>query len=346
MISGLRLAGIGVGLALLFILSRNKQMRRSDFVLGRMVAFSLLGISLLPQIVAVPAFLLSLDGTHHTRIITVLLLAVTALGVVLMGQRSLGGKTAIRLHQLVDDLALEDFRREYGEVSLGPVAVIIPAYHEAENIGQVLKEIPREVLGQPVSVLVVVDGSRDGTREVASRQGAYVCQARVNRGGGAALRLGYQVAVQRGVRYVVTLDADGQHVPSEMAGLLEPLLAGEADFVQGSRRLGVYHQDDAVRLMGVYLYGWLISFLTGQKITDSSNGFRAMRSDVVEHLSLREDQFYSSEMLIGAIRKGYRVLERPVTVRRRHSGSSKKGKNLVYGYHYMTVILRSWLREM
>ncbi len=89
----------------------------------------------------------------------------------------------------------------------------------------------------------------------------------------------------------------------------------------------------------------MLSLLTKQRITDSSNGFRALRADLLLRLNLQEDQYYSPELLLKASKKGYKVLERPVTILQRHSGESKKGKNLVYGYRYMKAILKAWLSE-
>ena len=105
--------------------------------------------------------------------------------------------------------------------------------------------MPAEVCGVRTEVLVVDDGSRDGTGDVAAEHGALVARHVINRGGGAALRTGYRLMSNPGPQIVVTLDADGQHLPAEMARLVEPVLDGEVDMAHGSRVLG--HADRNTR---------------------------------------------------------------------------------------------------
>ncbi|HUY85713.1 MAG TPA: glycosyltransferase family 2 protein [Acidimicrobiales bacterium] len=245
----------------------------------------------------------------------------------------------------IDQLALEDFASRYGNLRLATVTVLIPAYQEENNIASVIDEIPSIILGMPVDVLVVTDGCNDATAEVARRCGAYVCEVPANRGQGAAYKLGYRLAIECGTQYVVTLDADGQYDPKDIANLLYPVLAGEVDFAQGSRLMGNAERDDSFRMAGVYFFGWLISLLLGQRVTDSSNGLRVMRSEVPETVRLSEDQYQSSEMLIGAVRCGFIYAEFPVQVRRRKSGNSKKAKNFLYGLQYLRVVLKSRFRR-
>jgi hypothetical protein len=180
---------------------------------------------------------------------------------------------------------------------------------------------------------------------VARAHGAVTCVVPVNRGQGAALRLGYHLAADRGARFVVTTDADGQYDLAELPLLLEPLLAGEADFVTGSRRLGANESTDPVRRLGTRVFAALVSVLTGHRVTDTSFGFRAMRADILGDLTLTQLQYQSAELLIGVLSRGYRVVERPMTMRRRAQGRSKKGGNLVYGARYARVVVGTWWRE-
>lgn len=245
---------------------------------------------------------------------------------------------------LTDWLAVERFDQTYERPDLSGVTVVIPAFNEACTLEQTLSAIPSLVGGMPIHTLVVSDGSDDDTPRIAARSGAYVCHSPLRRGQGAALRLGYHLAQRCGSRYVVTIDADGQYLPSEIERLLQPVMDGVADFVQGSRRLGAYELESGLRIVGVFLFGWIISLLTHHPITDSSNGFRAIRTDVLGQLTLKEDQYHASELLLGSILKGYRVIERPVTMLKRQGGHTKKGRSLLYGIHYARVILRTWLR--
>jgi Glycosyl transferase family 2 len=231
------------------------------------------------------------------------------------------------------------------DLTFPPVAVLIAAYNEADGIGAVLDAVPARCCGLDVASLVVVDGATDGTAEVARAHGAVVCAVPVNRGQGAALRLGYHLAAQRGARFVVTTDADGQYDLAELPVLLEPLIAGTADFVTGSRRLGANESTDPVRRLGTRVFAGLVSLLTRQRITDTSFGFRAMRAEILSQVTLTQPQYQSSELLIGVLSHGYRVAERPMTMRRRTQGRSKKGGNLAYGARYARVVVGTWWRE-
>ena len=166
----------------------------------------------------------------------------------------------------------------------------------------------------------------------------------INRGGGSALRAGYQIAIENRVPIVVTLDADGQHDPSEIGKLVEPILNDEADFVNGSRILGSYEKESVIRSTGVVFFNWLITILMGERITDSSNSFRAIRTQIFSQLTLSQDQFHTSELLIDAIKKGARVKEVGITIRKRQSGTTKKPRSLKYGWGFMKAILGTWLR--
>ncbi len=244
----------------------------------------------------------------------------------------------------VDEAALAAFTAEYG-AGLPPVAVVIAAYNEEDGIGDVVASIPQTVAGLDTATIVVVDGAADDTAAVARKHGALVCDVPVNRGQGAALRLGYRIAREGGAAYIVTTDADGQYDSAQIERVLAPILRDEADFVTGSRILGRQETYDRVRRLGVHVFAWLVSRLTGQRITDTSFGMRAMRAEVTAAVTLRQPQYQASELLISVIAKGYRVMEVPATMRVRAAGTTKKGGNLVYGYRYLRVVVGTWWRE-
>ena len=252
-----------------------------------------------------------------------------------------GGSTESELYneqepQFVADLAGR---------SLRPLVVVIAALNEEEAIGAVLDRVPPDVCGQAVDVLVVDDGSTDTTTAVARAHGVLVTQLPYNRGHGVALRLGYRLARQHGARYIATLDADGQYDPVQLLELLAPLVAGEADFVNGSRRLGAALTTDRVRKSGVVVFGALLSMLTGRRITDPASGYRAMRAEVTGAVTQTQPQYQTSELLIGAILGGFTVVEAPVTMYPRAAGTTKKGRNLAYGARFFRVIVETWWRE-
>ncbi|HUB07705.1 MAG TPA: glycosyltransferase family 2 protein, partial [Myxococcales bacterium] len=217
----------------------------------------------------------------------------------------------------LETAAIEDFRKAHPSLQLGPIAVVIPSYREAGSIAGTLERIPKEIAGHAVRTLVVVDGPDDGAARIAVDHGAYATGTGGSgpRGQGAALRLGYRIAVAHGAAYLVTIDADGQYLPEEIPAVLAPLLAGEADFVSGSRRLGENGSPDRVRTLGVYVYAAVISALTGRHVTDPAFGLRAMTAEVARTVTLRQPQYQASELLIGAAMHGYRLAERPGTIR-------------------------------
>jgi hypothetical protein len=264
-----------------------------------------------------------------------------------LGFTALTAASRRRLTAYPDDTdsgAREDFTARHGEVEMAPVVVVIAAYNEAGGIGPVLEKMPEECLGLPVDVLVVVDGGTDDTAGIAAGHGAYVCVAPRNRGQGAALRLGYHLAAESGAKYVLTTDADGQYDNSEMAELMHPLLDGSADFVTGSRRLGYEEADSRVRWLGVRFFALLASVLTWRRVTDTSFGFRAMHAELACTVPLNEPQYQSSELLLGVTARGARVVERPMSMRLRGDGKSKKGGSLVYGANYARVMTGTWWR--
>ncbi|MBA2530493.1 MAG: glycosyltransferase family 2 protein [Nocardioidaceae bacterium] len=271
--------------------------------------------------------------------------AAGALGVtgLLRGRRGLAA--SLPQTDEVDAAARADFAKRYGVPSLGPVAVVIAAYNEAEGIPDVLATLPGHVCGLHADVIVVDDGSSDGTAAALVGTGAHVVACPVNRGQGAALRLGYRVAREHGADYVITTDADGQYDVDDFSPALAPILADRADFVTGSRIVGRQHTRDKIRRLGVHTFAWLATLLTGQRFTDTSFGLRAMRAEVTAKVTLNQPQYQSSELLLGAVSHGYRVLEVPGTMHSRSSGSTKKGRNLVYGSHYARAMGGTWWRE-
>ncbi len=244
------------------------------------------------------------------------------------------------------DRARVEFDAHHGDVRFGPVVALVAAYEEEQNLGDVLKAMPSFIGDLEVSTLVVVDGGRDHTDQVARDAGVFTCVLPVNLGQGMALRLGYQLAVANGARYVVTLDADGQNDPGEMATMVQPLVDGTADFVIASRRLGVDHTTDRFRRAGVTLYAWILNTLLSQQLTDSSNGYRAFTTELLEDVAphLIQSQYQTAEVVITAASRGWRITERPTVWHPRASGTSKKGGNLFFGLQYARVIATTFYR--
>ncbi len=219
-----------------------------------------------------------------------------------------------------------------GQVPTVPplVAVVIPALNEAGKIGRVLDKMPRD--GR-FEAIVVDDGSSDGTGDEARARGAaVVLRHDVRQGVGAAIRDGFDEAARRGRRYIALLAGDDQHEPSELAGALDTLRAGNAAYVAGSRWMGGGRVIGitAGRSWGTRFYSLCFSVLAFRRVTDATNGFRVFRASLLDDpkINLRQTWLSSYDLepylLFKVIRRGYRVVEVPMTVRyHRREGYSK-----------------------
>ncbi len=338
---------VGIVVAVLiggYAIWRRRQLRNADVLI-------LLGIALAILIVSateIPDALLSafsFERENGTRIVGVAVFAIIVLFLLVLRALSQGSRITRELSAVLEGLAWEQFRvGGHPERFRDKVAVLVPAYNEADNVGAVLDRIPAEVCGVQTAVLVVDDGSRDGTDEVAGAHGAIVARHVINRGGGAALRTGYRLLADSGARIVVTLDADGQHLPEEMERLVRPVLEGEVAMAHGSRVLGTAERNHPAREAGIVFFNKVVSLITRTHVTDCSNGYRAVRADVLPQLVLRQEQFHTSEFMIEAIKRGIPAKEVPVTVVSRLSGHSKKPAVVRYGMGFANAIVRTWLR--
>ncbi|MCB0153214.1 MAG: glycosyltransferase [Anaerolineae bacterium] len=334
---------------LIFSVSRYRagKFRRLDLLIGLVLSTALMLTSLYPNALNYLLGLFSFEPGYGGRLIGLLVLSNFVIYLFLLRLIGQTNSTERNLSRLVKAIAKAQYREEYRqnfESGTAPLQIIIPAYNEAENIGLVLQKIPEQVLGLDVGVIVVVDGATDRTEAIARGLNMPVVAHQINRGGGAALKAGYELALEKQAQIVVTMDADGQHDPTEIADLVRPILEDEADLVNGSRVLGHYEKDHQVRAAGVFWFNQLISLLTWTRITDASNAFRAVRASELTKLDLRQDQFHASELLIDALKKGLRVQEVPITIRRRFSGESKKPPSLKYGWGFAKAIITTWLR--
>jgi hypothetical protein len=347
-LSLLRIAGLIV--AIVFVVAGLRRLRRAGrgsrlpgvLLTGAGIALGVVAAD--PDLVRPLQDVLGLEGAPLGRLVTVLILAVAGCFVLILYALGRADRANQRLSRLVRALSAAQLEVRRGDTAWGGVLVCIPAFDEGESLPGVLAEIPPVVAGLPTHVLVIDDGSRDGTAAIARAAGAQVVTHPVNSGQGAALQTGYLVAERLGVDVVVTLDADGQHDPGEMEALVAPIVEDRADFVVGSRRKGGYEKESAARDAGITVYTRLINLLGGTDVTDIANGYRAIRASRLGEISFTEDQFHNPELLLGAARAGLRVLDVPVTIRRRSAGVTKKGTNLRYGLGFLRVMLRTWLR--
>ncbi len=191
------------------------------------------------------------------------------------------------------------------------VGAILPALNAARFLPEVIGQI--KALHPDLRVLVVDDGSTDGTAEVARRHGAEVAAHEVNRGKGEALKTGYRWALESGVEWVFTMDSDGQHLPAEMAAFLATARKDELDIVVGTRMAAVGEMP-WLRLQTNRFTSSIVSWLAGQDIPDSQNGFRLYRTACLDGVRLKTSRYDSeSEILVRLARRGYRIGSTPIT---------------------------------
>jgi hypothetical protein len=344
-LTALRSAGLVFAIGLIaYVVLRRRSLRNVDVVI---LVIAGLGLAIVSGTEVTDKLLsaFSFEKGNGGRILGLAVFAIFILFLLILRALSQGARNTRQLSAALEGLAWEEFRQAgLPERFRGKVAVVIPAYNEAENIGHVLDLMPREVCGLEIQTLVVDDGSRDGTGDVAAAHGALVARHVTNRGGGAALRTGYRLMVEAGAEIVVTLDADGQHLPSEMERLVKPILDGEVDVAHGSRVLGHAESNHFARELGIVFFNRLVSFMTRTHVTDCSNGYRAVRTAVLPQLVLRQEQFHTSEFMIEAIKRGIPAKEVPITVEQRLHGHSKKPAVFRYGVGFANAIVRTWLR--
>ncbi len=347
--SNLRLFGIIVGVFTLlftFLRYRGPKWKRSNFILLTLFSLLLILICINPDSVNFARDMLSLEEYLYGRLLSLLILFNIFIFFFTAYIKSKQGTTLIQIDKLIRHLTAADLtdNPDYHN-KIKPIMILIPALNEEDNLKELLPKIPDQVNGEQVGVLVIDDGSEDQTRQVTLDQGFLVASNPVNRGGGAALRVGYDILKKSTCSICVTMDADGQHQPEEIIKLVSPIIKNQFDFVIGSRILGAREHDSTIRIAGVYLFGALISFLLGKKFSDPSSGFRAFKMDKMNTILLLEDQYHTSELIIEAVKKDISIGEAPITILKRNYGKSKKGKNFIYGLYFMKTIIKTWWRQ-
>jgi hypothetical protein len=340
----------GVVAAVLFVAAiRRYQKRRISRLTLLVTGLAMVGVIMLaihPELFngVFKAFNLKEGGGQ--RLIGVLIVANVVMFFLLFRNASVADSAALAIRMLVEALALQTFNwaAARGQADGDTIVVVMPAHNESENVGAVIHSMPDQVEGHRVVTVVIDDGSVDDTAEVAMRSGALVARIPIRRGGGFALRVGYEIGLKLKAAVVVSMDADGQHVADEMPLLVKPILEDQADMVNGSRVLGEFERESTIRHIGVHFFSWLVTIITGSRITDVSNGYRATRTEVIKHLSLDQDQFWASELLIEGMRMRLRIREVPITIRARAGGESKKPKTMKYAWNFTRAIFKTWLR--
>jgi hypothetical protein len=347
--SALRIVG-GIFAAAIFALAliryRRRQISRLSLIISSLISAVLLLLAIAPGLFNPLFEVFNFQPGNGQRLTAVLLFAVGVLFVLLIRIQSEVDTSERGIRQLVESFGQSAFDWDAAaDLPSGKrIVVVSPAHNEAENVAAVIEAMPPEVEGYHVVPIVIDDRSDDGTAETARAAGALVASLPIRRGGGLALRVGYDIALKLGADIVVTMDADGQHQPEELPTVVGPIIDGRADHVNGSRMLGDFERESLIRHLGVHFFSRAVTILTGQRVTDISSGYRATRADTLRALILEQDQFWTSEVTIEALRQRARVVEVPVTFLTRRGGVSKKPKSFRYGWNFSKAIVKTWLR--
>jgi phosphoglycolate phosphatase-like HAD superfamily hydrolase len=220
--------------------------------------------------------------------------------------------------------------------------VVVPAYNEEKTIGAVIEDLLRYFKRD--EIVVVNDGSRDRTEEIARSYGVHVLTHLVNRGLGGALGTGFAYAVRRNAKLVLTFDADGQHLLSDALRVMKPVAEGRADFAVGSRLKGDTSEMPFVKKFGNFVLDAVTAVFARKYVSDSQSGLRCLSGDCVRKIRITCDRYaVSSEIIIEASRNGCRIVEVPIKAVYTDY-SMRKGTNVLEGVKIALNLLFDKLR--
>lgn len=214
---------------------------------------------------------------------------------------------------------------------------VVPAYNEERAIGGVIEAL--HDFDPALDVVVVSDGSVDGTAAAAERAGARVIRLPFNLGIGGAVQTGFRYGWENGYELVVRCDGDGQHVPSELAKVVAPVVAGDADIAVGSRFVGSdSYRSSASRRVGIRLLALIVSTIARQKVTDTTSGFQALNRRALGLFAADYPHDYPEvEGMVMTIKHRLRLVEVPVEMREREHGRSSI--TALRSIYYMAKVL-------
>jgi glycosyltransferase involved in cell wall biosynthesis len=214
---------------------------------------------------------------------------------------------------------------------------IVPAFNEEQTVARVIEEI--RAFDPGFAIVVVDDGSADRTAFVAERLRVQVLRLPFNLGIGGAVQTGYQYALDNGYELAVQVDGDGQHNPQEIAGLVRPILDGQADMVVGTRfAAGGGYRGTRLRRVGIHLFAGLVSLMVGQRVSDTTSGFRAVNRKGIRLFAADYPHDYPEvEATVLLARHRLRMVEVPVVMRIRETGSSSI--TAMRSVYYMVKVL-------
>ena len=215
---------------------------------------------------------------------------------------------------------------------------IVPAFNEEHSIGRVVDEL--KAFDPSLDVVVVDDGSFDGTAAAARARGARVLRLPFNLGIGGAVQTGFRFAYERGYDIAVRVDGDGQHDPSQLGAILRPVLDGEADIAVGSRFVadGDGYRSSRSRRIGIRLLAWVVSQIVQRRVTDTTSGFQALnRKGIALFAQDYPHDYPEVEATVMVFRHRLRSVEVPVSMRER--GGGRSSITTLGSVYYMAKVL-------
>lgn len=223
------------------------------------------------------------------------------------------------------------------------LCVLIPAYNEERTLGEVIKSIPKklpEIID--IKIVVVNDGSTDNTEKVALEAGAdFVVNHNVNQGLAWTMNTGITKCLEIGADVIVTTDADGQYDSSEISLLVKPIVKNQADLVLGDRQINKLDHMQRKKKYGNKIVSRIVSSLCKQKINDAQTGFRALNRECALRISIMSDYTYTQEMILQAKHCKLKILDIPITFRKRYDNSRLITNILSYAVKTACTMIRT-----
>lgn len=334
-ISGLVLFGLGLALI-------RRRIGKNFFAVMTIFWTSVFLISLDPSLLDLILNNIGLDNRAQ-------FLLIMSFGIILymlLQQTTKNKNTSINLYNVVRDVAIKSFKKEYHVQS--DVVIIIVAKNEAQSIQNVCDKIKSVMKNLSYKIIVVNDGSTDNTATIAREQGALVVDHLFNLGIGGATKTGYIASSLLKPKFIISVDADGQHDPKYIPQIMATLDEG-ADLVYGSRfSKEADYKTTRVRSVGNKFYTFLVNKLAKTSITDVNTGYRGIRAEAVKNIYFNSETNFAIELAIRAGRNKLRISEIPIQSQERKQGHSqfhKIDKFILYNINAIKQIFNAFFKN-